>query len=196
MIAIPIVLAILLIIALLRLGVTVRYDEDGLFVSAFAGPVRIQLFPREKKPKEKNGKKKQRKKKKEKPSDSEEEEDKKKGGGVRKLFDLVSAVSESLRRLRRRLLVNELTLRYEAAGSDPAKTAMSYGYANAAISTVMPTLENIFRIKKRSVGATVDFESDSPAVFAKLKMSLAVWELVYIAAGLDIKKLKKILLDN
>lgn len=193
MIAALIVLAVLILIALLRLGVSVRYDEDGLFVSAFAGPVRIQVFPRSEKPK----KKKKGKKKDKKPSKAEKEPDEKmKGGGVNKFIDIISAVSEPLRRLRRRLLVNEFTLRYEAAGDDPAKTAMSFGYANAAASVIVPALERIFRIKNRSVSTRIDFEAEKPAVFAKLKLSLAVWELVYIAAGLDIKKLKKILLDN
>jgi len=192
MIAALIVLCVLILIALLRLGVSVRYDEDGLFVSAFVGPVRIQIFPRSK-----TEKKKKKDKKEKKPSKAEKEpEEKKKGGGVKKLVDIISAVSEPLRRLRRRLLVNELTLRYEAAGDDPAKTAMSYGYANAAASVIIPALERVFRIKNRSVSTRIDFEAEKPAVFAKLRLSLAVWELVYIAAGLDIKKLKKILLDN
>ncbi len=94
MIAALIVLAVLILIALLRLGVSVRYDEDGLFVSAFAGPVRIQVFPRSEKPK----KKKKGKKKDKKPSKAEKEPDeKKKGGGVNKLIDIISAVSEPLR---------------------------------------------------------------------------------------------------
>ena len=189
------IIAILVIIALLRLGADIRYDESGLYVSVFAGPVRITVLPR--KIKGTDGKKKQKKKKKDKKDGSGEVEGDKKGGAARKLLDIISAVSEPLKRLRKRLLVNELTLRYCAAGGqDPAKAAMSYGYTNAAAGTLLGILEKLFRIKKRSVSTSVDFTADEPLVFAKLKLSLTVWEIIYIAAGLDIKKLKRVLTDN
>ncbi len=196
MIVLFVIIAILVIIALLRLGAVVRYDEEGLYVSVFAGPVSITVVPRKKK--ETDGKKKQKKKRKEKKTgEPEEKEEKKKGGTVRKLLDIVSAVSEPLKRLRKRLLVNELTLRYCAAGGpDPAKAAMSYGYTNAAAGTFLGILERLFRIKKRSVSTSVDFTAEEPLVFAKLKLSLSVWEILYIAAGLDLKKLKNVLTDN
>ena len=54
-----ITLGILTLLAILPLGVSVRYDEDGAVVRVIAGPVKITLFPRknkEKKPrKEKVG---------------------------------------------------------------------------------------------------------------------------------------------
>ena len=194
MIVLLVIVAVLVIIAFLRLGAVVRYDEDGLFVSVFAGPIRITLIPHRKK--ESEGKKKKRRKKKE-TDEAEDKDEKKQGGTVRKLLDIISAVSECLRRLRKRLSVDELTLRYCAAGGqDPAKAAMSYGYTNAAAGPVLGLLERMFRIKKRSVSTSVDFAAEEPLVFAKLKLSLSVWELFYIAAGLDIKKLKKILSDN
>ena len=195
MIVLFVIIAILVIIALLRLGADIRYDESGLYVSVFAGPVRITVLPR--KIKETDGKKKQKKKKKDKKDGSGEVEGDKKGGAARKLLDIISAVSEPLKRLRKRLLVNELTLRYCAAGGqDPAKAAMSYGYTNAAAGTLLGILEKLFRIKKRSVSTSVDFTADEPLVFAKLKLSLTVWEIIYIATGLDIKKLKRVLTDN
>ena len=193
MIVLFVILAILVIVAILRLGVNVRYDEEGLFVSVFAGPVRITVIPRKKKDPDSK-----KKKKKEMPKEAEEEEEeKKKGGTVRKLLDIISAVSECLRRFRKRLLVNELTLRYCAAGGpDPAKAAMSYGYINAAAGIVSGPLDMLFRIKKKDISTSVDFSAEEPLVFAKLKLSLSVWEILYIAAGLDIKKLKKALSDK
>lgn len=194
MIVLLVIVAILVIIAFLRLGAVVRYDEDGLYVSVFAGPVRITVIPRKKKDTE--GKKKKKKKKKE-TDEAADKDEKKQGGTVRKLIDIISAVSECLRRFRKRLSVDELTLRYcVAGGQDPAKAAMSYGYTNAAAGPVLGLLERLFRIKKRSVSTSVDFTAEEPLVFAKLKLSLSVWELLYIAAGLDIKKLRKVLSDN
>ena len=45
MIVLFVIIAILVIIALLRLGADIRYDESGLYVSVFAGPVRITVLP-------------------------------------------------------------------------------------------------------------------------------------------------------
>lgn len=62
-----ITLGILALLAVLPLGVAVRYDEDGALVRIIAGPVKITLFPRpkkdkkpkkEKKPKDKKSKEK------------------------------------------------------------------------------------------------------------------------------------------
>ena len=45
--------AILLALAVLPLGVRIRYDCDGIAVTVLAGPVRILVFPRPKKEKKK-----------------------------------------------------------------------------------------------------------------------------------------------
>ena len=44
-----ITLGILTLLAILPLGVSVKYDEDGAVVKLIAGPVKITLFPRKKK---------------------------------------------------------------------------------------------------------------------------------------------------
>ena len=46
-----ITLGILVLLAILPLGVSVKYDEDGPVVKLIAGPVKITLFPRNKKDK-------------------------------------------------------------------------------------------------------------------------------------------------
>lgn len=43
------------------------------------------------------------------------------------------------------------------AGDDPADTAQTYGYANAALWTLMPKLEELFYIPKPSVYLGMDF---------------------------------------
>ena len=64
-----IALGIIALLAVLPLGVSVRYDEDGTLVRIIAGPVKITLFPRPKKNKKpKKEKKKQESGPKEKPA--------------------------------------------------------------------------------------------------------------------------------
>ena len=60
-----IALGIITLLAVLPLGVSVRYDEDGVLLRLIAGPVKITLFPRpkkEKKPKKEKPKKEKAKK--------------------------------------------------------------------------------------------------------------------------------------
>ena len=46
-----ITLAILVLLAILPLGASAVYDEDGARVRIVAGPLKIQVFPLKKKPK-------------------------------------------------------------------------------------------------------------------------------------------------
>ena len=56
-------LGIVVLLAVLPLGVRIRYDCDGIAVTVLAGPVRILVFPRPKKEKKKKEKPKPEKKK-------------------------------------------------------------------------------------------------------------------------------------
>lgn len=44
-------LGVLVILAALPLGVSVRYDEDGIMANALAGQIKIRLYPRRKRSK-------------------------------------------------------------------------------------------------------------------------------------------------
>ena len=46
-----IALGIIVLLAILPLGVSVKYNADGAVVKVIAGPIRITLFPRPKKKK-------------------------------------------------------------------------------------------------------------------------------------------------
>lgn len=65
-----ITLGILILLGILPLGASVKYDAEGPLVKVIAGPVRITVFPRDKKPKkEKNQKKSKKEPEKTEPSD-------------------------------------------------------------------------------------------------------------------------------
>ena len=61
-----ITLGILVLLAVLPLGIHIRYDEDGALGKLIAGPIRILLFPRPKKEKKEKPKKEPKPKKKKK----------------------------------------------------------------------------------------------------------------------------------
>jgi len=183
MITAAIIIAIFVLITLLRFGVNAEYSADGPVVTAKAGPFSIRLFPRKQKP-EKAAKEERRKAKKKKKKKVKEKPNKKKPGGLQMLLDLLPAVKTAMRRIRRRLLINKLTIYYTAGGEDPAMTALTFGAANAVFSALAPVLENNFRIRRRDFRAVADFQSWEQAVYVNAAISLAVWEAVYIAFAL------------
>jgi len=180
MIALTITLAILIAIALLRFGVSVEYDENGFVVRAIVGPVRLKLFPRVVKP-EVSGKKKQPGRRGEKPVKETQE---KKPGALQTLLDLLPAIKETLGRIRRRLLIKKLVIYLTAASADPYGTALMFGYANTATGIILPVLEQNFRVKRRDIRTTANFDADKQSIYINAAISIAVWEAVYIVMAI------------
>lgn len=181
MLALYIILALLVIIAiilLLRAGILLVYGEEGFFADVKIGPYKFRAFPREEK---------EEKKKEKKPYKKTEPTEKpvKERGGSLKTFQLYwPSVTETLGRLRRKLTVDELTLYVAAGGSDPANIALAYGGVNAAMGMMIPVLEQSLDIKKRDFETSFSFELREPYIFARLKATAAVWELIYIGLPL------------
>jgi len=204
MTALAVTFGILILLALLRFGVSVEYCADGFTVAAKAGPLRLRLFPRkeragdsEKKAArkarraEKRAAKKARKeakrktKKRKKIKDGAEGKlEKRKLGTPGTILELLPLIKKALGRLRRKLLIKRLTIRYTAAFDDPSKTAQLYGAANAAIGVIVPVLENSFRIRRRDFRAAADFSDTHQSIYINAAISLAVWEAVYIIIAL------------
>ena len=189
MLALAIILAVLIILALLRFGVSAEYSEDGPVVTARVGLLSITVYPR--KEKRKKGKqkedavsRKEKKKAKKKTKKKEEEPKEKKAGGLQYFLVILSSIKTSMGRLRRRLLIKRLTIHIITANDDPSKAAMMFGGAYAAFGAITPVLEKHFRIKRRDFQAAADFSAEKPLIYVNAAISLAVWELVYIAAAI------------
>ena len=180
MIALVIVVAVLLIIALLRVGVLFEYGESGVGLRVFVGPVRIGILPSKKKVK-----------KPKKPKKEKKEPEENKQGKLAGFRELLPAIFKALGRLRRRLLIKKLVIYYEAAGDDPASTAIHFGYASAGAGALIPVLEHYFRIRHRDIQTAVSFVSSEPYLYVSAVLSLAVWEVIYIGFGVLAAVLRK-----
>lgn len=189
MIALAIVVAVLVLIAMLRVGVSVEYSVDGFCARARVGPASFGVYPRKEKPekvspaKSKTKKEKKKKVKKDKKKEKEKPEEKA-PGKLEYLLVIIKSAGTALSRLRRRLLIKRLTLRLVAGSEDPSKTALMFGGAHAAYSTVGNFLRKHFRVRRSDLGASADFEASEPAVYAKAVISIAIWEVIYIAFAL------------
>ena len=188
-----IALGIVLLLAVLPIGVRVRYNSEGFVLKIIAGPVKITLLPRPKK--KKKEKKKKDKKEKTKDAPAAEEEDlpkppqppkapkkkkpkEEKGGSLLDFLPLVKTALDFLGDFRRKLRLDDLYLRLILAGDDPCDLAVNYGRAWAAIGNLLPQLEKWFVIKKRDIEVECDFETSETLVIARMDLTITLGRLL------------------
>ena len=210
-----ITLLILTALAILPLGASIIYDEDGAVVRVIAGPVKIKVFPLPKKDKKPEKKpKKEKKLKKEKTSSKKQEKSnkqtqtsgktetaakKKKGGPITDIQPLVKVLLKFLDGFRRKLRLNVLELKLIMAADDPCDLAVNYGKAWAAVGNLMPQLERVFVIQKRNIEVECDFTADKTLVIARLDLTITLGRilgLVFLLIGRAIVELIKIVLKR
>lgn len=188
-----VIFAVLVLIGCIPVGVDARYNAEGVFLAAKLGPFRLQLLPQ--KPKKKPKKRKQQKKQPEKAPAKAGTQEKKPNpllsGGVDGLMQLLDLAFDTLGDLRRKLRVNELTLRVLIGGADdPAKAAMGYGRAWAAIGVITPALERLFVIKKRDIQPALDYTISNTQVDAQLVTTITIGRSLALALRAGIRFLK------
>lgn len=190
-----IALGILILLAILPLGVSVIYNEDGPLVRVIAGFIRLKVFPLKKKEKKPKKEKKKTKTKK-KATPKKKKEPGKKGGSITDFLPLLKIAVDFLDGFRRKLRVNRLELKLILAGGDPCDLGMSYGKAWAALGNITPYLDRVFVFKKRDVDVGCDFEGDKTRIYARLDLTITLGRLlglVFVAAFRALKAYLKIM---
>lgn len=189
-----ITLGILVLLAVLPLGIHIRYDEDGVLGKLIAGPIRILLFPRPKKEKKEKPKKKPKPKKKKKPASAgAKPKEKKKGGPITDFLPLVDVALGFLNGFRKKLRVDCLELKIVMAGGDPCDLAVNYGKAWAALGNLQPLLERVLVIKKRNIELECDFVAASTLVTARVDITMTLGRLLALVAVAAFRAVKEFL---
>jgi len=188
-----IALGVLTLIAILPIGVSAFYDEDGPRALIIAGPARIQVFPGKKKEKEKKEKKTTPKKKTSAKSSEKTTEKKKKGGSIYDFLPIVDLVLDFLAAFGRKLRVNRLELKLILAGSDPSDLALNYGRGWAVLGNLLPLLERAFVIQKRDLEVECDFLSDKTTIIARLDLSITIGRVISLLFVRGIPILRELL---
>ena len=207
-----ITLGVLILLGLIPLGASAKYNADGAVVRLIAGPIRIMLYPRPKKEKKPNPKAEAKKAKKEAEKKAKKEADRKakaaakektaseknmrplveeKGGSWTDFLPLVQVLLQFLDGFRRKLRVNRLELKLIMAGDDPCDLALNYGKAWAAVGNLMPRLERVFVIRKRDVEVECDFTASSTLVIARLDLTITLGRLLGLVLVLAVRGLVK-----
>ncbi len=190
-----IALAIIVLLAVLPLGVSAKYDAGGPVVRIIAGPIRIQVLPA----------RKNKKQKKEAPKESIESKETKKaqpqkkkqessGGSLLDFLPLVQLALDFLGDfLSRKLRLNRLEAKIILAGDDPCDLAINYGRAWAALGNLVPRLERFFVIKERDLQVECDFTADKTLIFARLDLTITLGRLIGLVSVYGFKALREYL---
>ncbi len=186
-----IALAVLIFLAALPLGVSVKYDSGGTLLRLILGPLRITLLPSKKKrkPEKVDNQNKTRVK-------AQNQQTQSKTTAPGKLTDfmpLVKTAVNFLGDLRRKLRVDVLEVKLIMAGDDPCDLATNYGRAWTALGSLWPVLERVFVIKKRNVQLECDFTAEEMYIFMRLDLTMTLGRLIALVVRYGVRALKEYL---
>ena len=202
------ILGLILLLCLIPVGVTAEYSQEGLAVTAKAGPFSVyRILPRPPKQEEteksdgKKDKKKDKKKGKKKVEGKEtDNQGDSKGGGKKRSIggmipmfrELLGVAWELQKTLRRKLKLSELTLYLTmgGAGSDPAGSARTYGLAWAALGNLWTFLERIFVIRNQDVQVNIDFLSKENRIYARATARIFIGAVLGMAIRYGLQALR------
>ena len=203
---------IVFLLAVLPLGVRIRYNSDGLLVRLILGPVKMTVFPvpKKKQKKEKSKAKKSKAEKKEASSErteaaetnpkplpqppqppKEKKKKKERGGSLLDFLPLVKTALDLLNDFRRKLRVDDLYLRLILGSSDPCDLAVNYSRTWTAVGNLMPQLDRLFVIKKRDVEVECDFAASETTVIARVDLTITLGRLLALVTVYGIRALKE-----
>lgn len=187
---VPAILALIALLLAMRVGIVLEYSEEGFLLEIIAGSRSISIYPRELKEKKAVKEKK--------PAKRPAQTAPKKGGRMDAFKDIWVFIKKIIIRLRHKFRMDELIIHSMVAGENPVAVALLYGGVSAAMGMIIPLLEQNFNIKKRDIQSTFSFEFSEPRIFFRAKLTMAVWQVLYVGlpAILDYMKLKRIKEDG
>ena len=193
---IGILVILFVLFCLLRLGILIIFDGPPVRALVTVGPWKIQVAP------SKSGKKtKRRGKKAEKPKKAEKSPaflDRLKKLPRPTAEDLKTAwqqlmppMKRTLRKIRRGIRIDPLEVSLTLAGKeDPAGTAELYGYAHAALWSVMPALEQMLVIPDPSIHIGLNFDAERTEIRGRVGIGLRIGTLLAVGFGMGIPALR------
>ena len=197
LIILGILIGLIVLILLIPVGADLGYEDGKLHVSAKVMGILLQLYPKpppdpNKPPREKKPKKE--KKKKEQPEGEEQPKKKRKlPFNKDELLELLKVVLRGFGKFGRKFQVDRFVLRYTAAGYDPYNVAMTYGWVNAALSSLAPLCRERFAVKDCEVRTDVDFTADWMHLDFGLAMTIRIGQILGTALGIGFGALKILL---
>ena len=164
-------LGILILLGFMPLGICGVYDAGGPTAKLLVGPVRISLYPRQKKDKKVKVKKN---KPKQEVATHNTGNPEKKGGNYSEFLPYLNILLDFLGELRKKMRVKRMEMLLCMAGGDPCELGINYGRAWAAVGTLMPQLEQLFVIERRDVQVLCDFTQVQTTLYFRVEIAISL----------------------
>lgn len=188
---IGVIAAIIALIMLIPIGADIAYEGGQFSLSAKVCGVLLQMFPRPEKdesaPKKDKKPKKEKKPAPEKPEGEQPQKPKKKlklSFNKDEILSLVKKVLKRFGRFGRKFKVDRFLLHYTAAGDDPYNTAVTFGYVNAALSSLAPICAQRFDVKDCDVRTDIDFTKEDMEIDFGLAFSIRIGAFFGLGLGI------------
>lgn len=191
---------VLLLLGQIRVGCRAEYSQQGFFLWARLGPLRLRVFPWEHKPRKKS--KAQRPKEKKKKSGGEKKPPapqkeptaaERLGGALEYAQALLPLGLEAAGCFYRRLRMDELYLEVTAGASDPADAALAYGRACAALGALWEPITRAFHVKAGRGQVRVDFDASATRVYGRASLSIKVGQALWLGLYFGSRALRRVL---
>ena len=172
-----VVVILLICLLVLPFGVRVAYNENGLRLSLKIGPICVLIYPRKAAPKTKKKSSKADNDKVKKPTNSAQRYFK---DGISDFWPILQLLYDLLKDFRRKLHISVLDLKLVIAGNDPCDVAVNYGRAWAAVSNLMPLLDQVLAIQYKNVSVECDFLSSKTKLLGDMELTMSVGRILHL----------------
>ena len=200
LIILGVLVLLIALIMIVPVGFDAGYEQGKIRVALKAAGMKLQLFPRKKKPdngepkppKKKKEKKTKKEKKPKETADEKPKEKKRLDITLEEILDLLRAVLDGVAYFNDRVRVDRFVLHLTVAGYDPYNVAMAYGKINAWLSGVAPLCKKL-NARNSDVWTAVDFIDDWPHVDFAIAMSFRIGTLFAMGIRTGVGALKVLL---
>lgn len=181
--------AILVVLLLIPVGITGKYQNSESYLWLRIGVVHFSLYPK----KRKRSKISTGKRQKNEQFEGKQSVNKKPSGSVSDYFPLFDLILDFLDTFRRKLRINNLVFKLTLGGEDPCDLSVNYGRAWTVLGNLQPHLDRYFVIRKRDLEILCDYTSEKSSLYAELDMTLTVGNILTIAGYHGVRFLRKFL---
>mgnify|MGYP004443616343 CR=1 FL=1 len=182
MLAPAIIIAVFILLLSIPVGVRTEYGDERFSLCARVFVKDIPVFPA--KPKTKAEKKTGK-------SGEPNKLISKLGFGLEEWLEVLKIALRVLGKLKRKLRVDKLYVRFTAGDPDPCTTASKYNAVNALINSLLPFLQRVFIVRKKDISIAADYSLEKSSIDMEAVLTLRVGRILIclISAGYAVLKL-------
>lgn len=174
--------AVVLGIGIIPVGLRGRYDTDGARLWLIIGPIRLLLYPKQKKRSNASDQA---------DFSSQKKQTRYNSGNLSDFWQLLQIILDFFSDFHKKLRISNLELKMLLGSNDPCDLSIQYGRAWAILGNIMPLLEQTFRIKRRNLEVACDYTSANTLVVARIDITLSVGCAIHLACKYGIIALRQ-----